>query len=427
MVVVDPMSTGAVVVADIVSRGHRVVRVYSDDFPDNIINMVLEGVEVEYVGTVKYTPGDDVTATVNHLRRLGFSYIGVLAGCETGVELADAVSEALGLRTNGIALSDARRNKFRMGEQVRASGVRSAQQVRATTWKEIEARLGEFGVDGDGQHQLKVVIKPVASAGSDDVYLCRSVAEVEANFQRIIGTRNVFGVVNAEVVVQEYLEGDEYVVDTVSMDGVHKCVAVWKYDKRAFNGAPFVYFGLELMGVENGCEVDALIDYQFSVLDALGIQNGPAHGEVKLTPTGPCLVEVGARCHGGEGAWVSLVHACLGYTQTSVCVDVVLDPQRFYELPARPRLTKTFGYEVELVSPYTGLLQGWGRLDELMKLESFFELDLFARVGELLVKTIDCMTTPGSVRLLNTDKQQLTADILRVREIEKSPGFYTLA
>jgi hypothetical protein len=36
---------------------------------------------------------------------------------------------------------------------------------------------------------------------------------------------------NDAVVVQEYLTGVEYVVDTVSRHGKHKVVALWAYDK----------------------------------------------------------------------------------------------------------------------------------------------------------------------------------------------------
>ena len=38
-----------------------------------------------------------------------------------------------------------------------------------------------------------------------------------------------------------------YVVDSVSRAGEHKVVALWRYDKGDVNGAPFVYFGAELM------------------------------------------------------------------------------------------------------------------------------------------------------------------------------------
>ena len=33
--------------------------------------------------------------------------------------------------------------------------------------------------------------------------------------------------------------------------------------------------------------------------------------------TGPCLVEVGSRCHGGEGTWLPTIQECIGYTQVS--------------------------------------------------------------------------------------------------------------
>lgn len=36
---------------------------------------------------------------------------------------------------------------------------------------------------------------------------------------------------------------------------------------------------------------------------------------MKYTSTGPCLVEVGTRCHGGEGTWQPIAQECLGYNQ----------------------------------------------------------------------------------------------------------------
>lgn len=39
-----------------------------------------------------------------------------------GVELADQLAHRMGLRSNGVAKSLARRNKYHMGENVRAAG-----------------------------------------------------------------------------------------------------------------------------------------------------------------------------------------------------------------------------------------------------------------------------------------------------------------
>jgi hypothetical protein len=58
---------------------------------------------------------------------------------------------------------------------------------------------------------------------------------------------NSLGCVNEGVLVQEYLQGTEYVVDTVSHGGKHKVIALWEYDRRPTNGAGFVLHGQRLM------------------------------------------------------------------------------------------------------------------------------------------------------------------------------------
>lgn len=121
----------------------------------------------------------------------------------------------------------------------------------------------------------------------------------------------------------------------MSKDGIHKVVAVWEYDKRACNGHNFVYFGNRLRDPSSD-RVQEMIKYADSVLDALEITDGPSHMEVFInrgllsalefishafqvmyTSSGPCLVEVGSRCQGGEGTWLPIVEECIGYSQVA--------------------------------------------------------------------------------------------------------------
>ncbi|CAN0293935.1 unnamed protein product, partial [Discosporangium mesarthrocarpum] len=44
--------------------------------------------------------------------------------------------------------------------------------------------------------------------------------------------------------------------------------------------------------------------------------------QIKYTSRGPCLVEVGSRCHGGEGTWQPIAQECMGYTQVWVRIRV---------------------------------------------------------------------------------------------------------
>merc|ERR1711879_539190 len=156
------------------------------------------------------------------------------------------------------------------------------------------------------------------------------------------------------VLCQEFLKGKEYVIDHVSRDGVHKTTMVWVYDKRKANGGDSVYYGMIPVAIDS-TEAQQLIPYVRGVLDALGIKNGPTHGEVMMTSDGPCLVEMNCRSHGGDGAWVPLVRALTGgYSQVDAAIDSFLDLDAFSRLPERPHPFQASGQEVTLVSMRAG-------------------------------------------------------------------------
>jgi biotin carboxylase len=296
--IVDPFSTGASLAAYIYSLGYRVIAIYSANMEQlsTMKNLIPQNLILEFDRIITFDEGVERIASL--LQDSQYNLMAVMAGAETGVELADKLSSRLGLRTNGTDYSLARRNKFHMGETIRRAGVRAVRQVKATTWGEIASFLKEWDPS-----PFEVIAKPIDSAGSEDVTLCRSVTELQDAFGHIMGKVNGLGLLNEAVLVQEYLSGQEYVVDMVSRDGEHKAVALWQCDKRAVNGASFVLYGyIPILATDPICQ--ELIAYEKTVLDALGILNGPSHGEVKWTGDEPVLVEVGARCHGGEGVFV---------------------------------------------------------------------------------------------------------------------------
>jgi hypothetical protein len=57
---------------------------------------------------------------------------------------------------------------------------------------------------------------------------------------------------------------------------------------------------------------------------------------MQYTATGPCLVEVGTRCHGGEGTWQGIANECVGYNQIDVAFDAYVQPAAWASLPPRP-------------------------------------------------------------------------------------------
>ncbi|MBP5395059.1 MAG: hypothetical protein J6Y18_04040, partial [Candidatus Methanomethylophilaceae archaeon] len=68
-----------------------------------------------------------------------------------------------------------------------------------------------------------------------------------------------------------------------------------------------------------------MVQYMYSVLNAVGMKWGLCHSEVKIDKKGPVLIEVNARPV-GLAMTAAYLDECLGYHLTDMAVDVYLDP-----------------------------------------------------------------------------------------------------
>jgi biotin carboxylase len=424
VVVVDPYSTGCLIVKEIMKRGYSVIALWTTGFSAEMKTHVPKS-----VGAVMYHAeidqnGASIAETAilcrNACKRTNnksdLVVVAVMAGGEAGVDCADALSEYMELRTNGTDIPN-RRDKKLQQELVRDFGLRSVRQAGGTEISEVE----EFLLS----EPYPIVLKPVESAGSDGVKLCHDIKEAKDHFNVLMKSQMVNGGACPAVLCQEFLKGKEYVVDHVSRDGVHKTCMVWVYDKRPANGSAFVYFGCD--PVDTDSEVAKLIiPYIRGVLDAIGFKNGPSHGEVMMTETGPCLVEMNCRARGGDGNWRSLCRALTGgYSQVEASVDCFLDEAAFKRMPDKPPSPfKASGQEVILVSFSRGVVKSTPGYDVLKNLPSFVYLETGVIPGAQVDYTIDLVTGIGSVILMHHDSRILQRDVDFIRYMEQINGFF---
>ena len=364
----------------------------------------------DFVGEVVHLGDTDTT-----LRQVAeHRPVAVLAGVESGVELADVLSEQLGLATNGSRLSSARRDKHLMIERVKAAGLRGTEQIEGSDWVVLRSWYQRVGG--------RVVVKPLRSLGNDGVFFCDNEEEVRKAVESVLGSRSVLAEDNGAVVVQEYVQGTEYSVNTVSLDGEHYVCDMWEQQHLNINGVRDLLGGSRLLAAE-GPEQDRLTDYVRSVLDALGIRNGPAHTEVRLTASGPCLIEVGARVCGADIP--VLAATAIGQGQLDLTVDAYTDPQRFAQRCATAYQVKRYAANVHLVSPRAGVLRDYPRLQDVADLESFHEAKPFVQPGQRLSVTVDDFTYPLMVRLLHDSEGAVRRDFASIRQLD-GDGFYLL-
>jgi len=419
--VCDPVSTGGAVAAALWDRGFQMIRVWSLDvtpeFKEHVPSVAKElpwfGEVIEQQ-TVEET-GAAILALVGD-REL----VGVVVGGETGVILADELSEALGLRTNGTECKG-RRDKSEQQKLVKAAGLRSTREASGRALVDVRQFLGT--------EPMPCIVKPTESCGSDGVKKCNTIEEAEAHFDLLMHSQKKAGAQDGAVICQEFLAGQEYVVDHVSRDGEHKTVMVWVYDKRPTNGGEFVYYNM--LPVESSDPVaQKLIAYTRGVLDALDIKHGPTHGEVMMTLDGtPCLVEMNCRAHGWDGAWVPLEKALIGYSQVEATCDSYFDGEAFDALPAMYPSFMAGGQMVELVSNFTGRIISLLGYEVIKQLPSFnfMEVGSHIAVGQDLELTIDLFTCAGAVILCHESKEQVKADEATIRRMEIDGSLFHLA
>ncbi|MFD7324093.1 ATP-grasp domain-containing protein [Streptomyces sp. NPDC059875] len=410
---------GTVVMVDVYAPTLRLSRAFQEARHPVVRVQSTPGVPPVYQGSFDTTEfadniihTGDLDATVRAVA--AHRPVAVLTGGELGVELADRLAAALGLAGNGTRLSAARRHKHTQIETIKAAGLPGTAQHLAES-REDAAR---WHADRGG----RVVVKPVRSAGNDHVTFCGAPEETAAAYDKIMAATNIFDVRNEGVVVQEHLDGTEFVVNTVSCEGRHRVTDVWRYMKISANGVTDRISAA--VSVHPGtAERTRLVEYAFEVLDALEVRHGPAHLEIMLTPDGPRLVEAGIRLCGADAAYFARLAA--GESQIERTVDAYLHPERFLAAVGDAHQVERHVAMAYLTSPVSGTLASYPLLPQVEALESFHNVHIAVPEGGQLPLTVDDTSEPMMIGLAHASESVLARDLNTVHYLDGA-GFYVL-
>ncbi len=412
IVIVDGYSTGRDLVRELVDRNVECLHLRStEQLPIAVaksFNPAPYDADFGYVG--------EAGAAIDMLTPLAPN--AVIAGSEWGVTFAEQIAHGMELPTNRIEMASARRDKFDMVEAARRHGLRVAQQASVSNVEAAHDWANRYG-------KWPIVVKPMSSAGSDGVSICENHAEIDAAFARALGRENYIGCVNERLLMQSFLAGPQYIVNTVSRGGRHFVTDAW-FMTIAGSPSP-VPQDIQLLDPMLPT-AQALIRYTLGVLAALGIENGAAHTELKWTPEGPALIETGARVMGAAMDSSSYRDAgmesqAMVYARILAGSEVECDAifaERHYAL--KRHITKLlFNFS------RAGEVRGLDGLMRLRRLPSFNAHYRPLRVGDRVRQTADWLCAGGVVYLIHDDPHQIAADIDLIREWEQHGELYALA
>lgn len=404
--IVDPYSSGNFYAPAFREHGVPAVGVLSFPPPPDVFTNTLRPGDFDWVIDSKIVSNQDLADLVRSHNPLC-----ILPGCESGVELAEAISEAaLPERSNIPGSAAARRHKGQMAEALRRADIPVIAQICSNSQEEVEKWIVE-----NSMKNKDLMIKPPKSAATDGVSMIPGGSNWKDSFNRLLGKKNCLGTINEQVLVQEFIHGTEYAVDTYSYAGNHGISSVCKYNKTRNGKFTAVYDTMEWMPPEfdNSFEI---IGYARRVLHAVGMRYGCCHIEIMMTNDGPRLIEIAARPHGGGHP--QFCRLATGNSQIDHIISCFLS-DRFVESTYQLQNNVT---AVFFVCRQEGRVSNADVLDEIKELPSHHYSKINIKQGDQLTLTSDLISSlkMGVVILSNPDKSVIDKDVLSIRRIESS-------
>lgn len=271
----------------------------------------------------------------------------VLANWEPLVMAAARLRERFGLPGMSVDTVRGFRDKQLMKERVAAAGLRVPRAQRVRSIKEAWAAVEVTG--------FPAIIKPISGAGSADTYKVTSAQDLERVLPQL---RHV-----EEAICEEFVDGDEYTYDTVSIDGNPVYESVTQYIPNALEMRSNEWISPIMLSVRDLSQphVQGGLELGRGVLKALGMGDGMTHMEWFRTASGEAVFGEIACRPGGAG-----VVDMMNYTS---------DVDLFREW-ARVATRREFSGSTERkynVGMIFKRAQGQGRISRMVGLTEFYE------------------------------------------------------
>ncbi|MBR7071482.1 MAG: ATP-grasp domain-containing protein [Clostridia bacterium] len=230
--------------------------------------------------------------------------------CSIASDLASVtvnyVAENLGLPCNKTKYSAIQTNKYQMRRALSAAGIPCPKFV-CVEEKFDKSLLKDFS--------FPVIVKPTDRSGSREIMKLETLDNIDRAVQAACKVS-----FEHKAIIEEYLDGNEYSMETISQNGVHHYLAT---TKKYTTGAPhFIETGhRQPSGLPDEINQKA-IDTVMNALDALHVENSAGHSEFKVDADGNIkIIEIGARM-GGDCIGSDLVYLSTGNDFVKMVIDI---------------------------------------------------------------------------------------------------------
>jgi biotin carboxylase len=336
---------------------------------------------------------------------------GVLPLNDFGVPTAAHVAAALGLPGLTPRTAELSCDKGLMREQWQRDGLANPEFRVVVSEPEARAACQELG--------LPLVLKPADSGGGGrGVSVVREPDELAWAYEFAKSRAR-----NGRIVVEQFLEGTELTIETVSHRGDVHVLAVSDKIKPPMRTrvATSLHYPADL----SPAMLEQVHALAAAAVRSVGIDDGPAHVEMIVTSAGPVLLELGAR--GGGGHIFSLItEAVSGVPMVAESARVLVGDEPDL------RIRHERGCVYLLFSPERGVIRAIQGVDEARALPGVLDLGITRRPGDVLGPLVDSLQRSGFAVVAGRTRQEAMdrADAVAKTvqfELDPLPGNFTPA
>ncbi|WP_462413426.1 ATP-grasp domain-containing protein [Neobacillus sp. Marseille-QA0830] len=243
---------------------------------------------------------ETIREKIKELGQKGYNVVACLSLVDPFVSLASSISEEMGftkLSTHALYLME---DKIRFRQTLKDLSANPFFSV-------VNPEVGHKEIVQQLEDKLPLILKLPFSNGSKDVLLVKTKQELINGIERL-------RYINKEtpILIEEYLEGGQYLVEVVAWKGTIHIVAVLEQDICL--NERFIVTGYCYPAILPDFQTNGLEEVVRKILSKLGMTAGSCHLELRYSKGEWKLIEINPRMSGGamskiinEGTGISLV------------------------------------------------------------------------------------------------------------------------
>ena len=201
-------------------------------------------------------------------------------------------------------------NKFLMRDCFKKNGLQSIEFKKTNNIDDVMSFL---------QDKKEIVLKPTSSSGSRGISHIRCDDDrsiIENSFQYTMENS-----ANQEIIIEEFLKGKEVSVESMTINGKTEIIQIT--DKLTTGSPHFVEIGHSQPAQLSETMYSDICTLVKNTINAVNLDNGPAHTEIMISDEGLNIVEIGARL-GGDFITSHLVKYSTGIDMVELLIKATI-------------------------------------------------------------------------------------------------------